>query len=223
MESIFMRTAQGLLESAMLAKQKLKDLCALRNTKGDRILITDKILAYEGTPQNRGKLLVCTKGHIVDMGLIALINFISAGNPSTSGIFYFPSYKWDTKTTYMRLGTGGSVTTHGTTGLTSPNATPPSSQSGVTSNPDQGSYRVAWTATWNAGVLPAITVTEIGLWLNNIGSATTLQPFQWSPQNAQINVQFFSRISEADGDFSSFLVNTAVPLTIEWRLTFTYA
>lgn len=62
--------------------------------------------------------------------------------------------------------------------------------------PAVGTYRVSWIATWNAGTLPAIDVSEIGLSLCS---------------------------DDSDGDFTTFTVNVAVPLTIEWRLTFTFA
>jgi hypothetical protein len=210
LESLFMRR--------FLALQKLKDVLKRRNTFGDRIIIKDEVLVYEGD-----KLKFKTKGHIVDMGLILLINFLSASVNNGSYTVQYPSYLWTAKTTYMRLGIGGSITTHGTTGLSNVENTPPSSQSGANTNPDQGCYRVSWSATWNAGVLSAITVTEIGLWLCMLGAALTLQNFGWTPLQQAGSVQFFSRISQADGDFSQFVVNTSVPLTIEWRLTFSFA
>ena len=111
------------------------------------------------------------------------------------------------------------------TALTTPSSTVPSSQAGTTSNPSAGVYRVSWTATWNAGSIAALVITEMGLWLA-IGTYTTLQSFGFQfPLNNQItqSAQFFSRLNEADGDFTHFTINTIVPLMIEWRLTYSFA
>jgi hypothetical protein len=51
---------------------------------------------------------------------------------------------------------------------------------------------------------------------------TDLQNFGWTYFKGD-STALFSRLSAADGDFTSFVVNTSVPLTIEWRLTFTFA
>ena len=197
-----------------LSTQKLKDVFKRRNTFGDMIKVTDEILVYEG-----GKLRFASKGHIVNQGLIHMINAIAASTTQAGSQYYLFSYNWTSKTTYMRLGTGGNVTTGSVTSLTTPVATAPDSQAGSTSSPSAGTYRVSWTATWNAGTLTAITVSELGLFLY---LQTGLQGFGWTGFNGA-GVALFSRLSAADGDFTAFVINTSVPLTIEWRLTFTFA
>ena len=206
-----------------LVFQAIRDKLKLRNTFGDKIIISDMIEIYEGTPQHKEKLLVRTKGHIVDYGLINITNFLAAGLPNTTYQTQFPSYQWTSKTTYMRVGTGGGTTTHATTALTTPDATAASSQAGATSNPTGGQYRVSWSATWNAGAIAALSVTEVAIWLEMLAGQTALQAFMWIPPQAAGSLQFFSRISEADGDFAHFTINTAVPLTIQWNLTFAFA
>jgi hypothetical protein len=199
-----------------LSKQKIKDLLKRRNTFGDIVKVTDEIRVYEGD-----KLKFASKGHIVNQGLIHLINALSASTTnSSSGYKYLFSREWTSKTySYMRVGTGGNVTQGTTTGLTTPVGTGPDSQAGATSSPGGGTYRVSWTATWNAGTLTAITVSELGLFLY---LQTNLQSFGWVNFTGSTTA-LFSRLSDADGDFTSFVVNTSVPLTIEWRLTFTFA
>jgi hypothetical protein len=199
-----------------LSKQKIKDIFKRRNTFGDVIRVTDEILVYEGD-----KLKFASKGHIVNQGLIHMINALAASQTPTSGYpFYLFSRDWTGRNySYMRLGTGGNVTTGSVTGLTTPVGTGPDSQAGATSSPSAGTYRVSWTATWNAGTLTAITVSEIGLFLY---LQTGLQSFGWTGFNGA-GTALFSRLSAADGDFTAFVVNTSVPLTIEWRLTFTFA
>ncbi len=198
-----------------LSKQKIKDLLKRRNTFGDVVKVTDEICVYEGD-----KLKFASKGHIVNQGLIHIINALSASMTSSSGYKYLFSREWTNKSySYMRVGTGANVTQGTTTGLTTPLGTSPDSQAGTTSSPGGGTYRVSWTATWNAGTLTAITVSELGLFLY---LQINLQNFGWT-NFAGSSTALFSRLSDADGDFTAFVVNTSVPLTIEWRLTFTFA
>ena len=210
----------NLKRALCLSEQKLKDIFKRRNTFGDVVKVTDEILVYEGSGENK-KLKFASKGHIVSQGLIHMINAFSASTTnSSSGYKYLFSYNWTARTnSYMRLGTGGNVTQGTTTGLTTQVGTGPDSQAGATSTPGGGIYRVSWTATWNAGSLTAITVSELGLFLF---LNTTLQGFGWVDFTGA-GTALFSRLSAADGDFTAFVVNTSVPLTIEWRLTFTFA
>jgi len=167
-------------------------------------------MVYEGD-----KLLFKSRGHIVNQGLIGLINLIGGGGAANLAM----SLTWSTKVGgILHVGTGVGVTTSAMTTLVTDVATDPNSQSGVIASPALGTYRVSWIATWNAGTLAAINVSELGLSLN---IDPTLNAFEstWTP----LTKTFFSRLSDSDGDFVTFLVNTAVPLTIEWRLTFTFA
>lgn len=188
-------------KSYCLFAQKLKDVFHKRNTFGDVVTLSDSVCVYEGN-----KLKFASKGHIVNQGLIAIVNFLGAGSGTMD-----PTVGW-----YMRVGTGGSVTTGATTALTSQDSTAANTTGGVLSNPS-GSYRIAWTHTWNAGTLAAITITELGLFIKQDSSLNTFAA-AWSA-----GVSLFSRLSAADSDFTGFAVNTAVPLTIEWRLTLTFA
>ena len=204
----------------MMLRQRFRDAFKLRNTEGDKILITEQYVIKSGS-----KILFATKGHIVNAGLQMLTNIMGISYCyNNSQNMEFPAYNFASETTYIQLGTGGNVTTATTTALTTPVAAKANSQSGSATNPANGQYKINFTATWNAGALTALTITEMGLWLNAISDITTFQAFGATPTiNATTNVFFFSRISVADGDFASFVVNTAVPLTITWTLTFQYA
>ena len=210
-------------------KQFWQNLLKLRSTFGDKIEIKDEIFVWEGEAKNR-KLKFKSKGHIVNQGLIWLINLAATGGTGysvTSNYFnWFGSANFTPSgNSYIRLGTGGNTTVATTTALTTPCATVPSSQAGQTTNPSAGVYRVSWTATWNAGSIAALSVTEMALWLA-MGTFISLQSFGFQfPVNGQTtqSAQFFSRLSEADGDFTHFTINTSVPLTIEWRLTYSFA
>lgn len=207
-------------------KQFFQNGLGLRNSFGDKVIVSDEIRIYEGIGENR-KLKVKSKGHIVNQGLIAITNLLSwstiiYGNTVNGGL---ASYNFTPSgNSYIRLGTGGGATAGTTVSLSAPVATTPSSQAGTTSTPQGGQYRISWTATWNAGALTAITVSEVGLFLAFGSSFSTLQSFGWSRNNYVVeNAMFFSRLSSADNDFTAFVINTTVPLTIEWRLTLTFA
>ena len=191
-------------------KRKVRKALGLRNTLGDYIIIADEVLVYQGD-----KLLFKSKGHIVNQGLIHLINHISANSFNLA-----PSINWSAMGQgVMHVGTGVGVTTGNMTSLAADEGTDPDSQSGATSSPAGGSYRVSWLAVWNAGSLAAINVSELGLRLYLDGYALNAFGGTSSPA-AKV---FFSRLSDADGDFTTFLVDVTKPLTIEWRLTFSFA
>ena len=163
-------------------KQFFQNGLGLRNTFGDRVIVSDEIRIYEGEGKNR-KLKVKSKGHIVNQGLIAITNLLSwstityngSSNGGLSSYNFTPSGN-----SYIRLGTGGGATAGTTVSLSAPVATVPSSQAGTTTSPQTGQYRISWTATWNAGALTAITVSEVGLFLAYGSSFSTLQSFGWS-------------------------------------------
>jgi len=216
-----MKESNNLRRTIFLLGQKIKDLLHMRNTFGDRIIIQDEVLAWAGSAEQvkkgTAKLLFASKGHIVSQGLVELVNLMALG--ALHGVSDVPSTGWGTGGR-IRVGTGTGATTASMTDLVTPNVTNPSSVAGSTSNPTAGVYRISWTATWNTGVLTAVTVTELGLYLVlYLG----LQTFGATPVSGPTNLSFFSRLSSSDGDFTAFLVNIAVPLTVEWRLTFTFA
>ena len=85
-----------------------------------------------------------------------------------------------------------------------------------TDNPSAGVYRAIWTAVWNAGTISG-TVGEMGLFCNiqkTLGTPTiTLK---------SLTATMWSRLSSADGDFTSFTINETVPLSVEWRIIFQF-
>ena len=187
--------------------KQLQRMLKLRNTFGDKITVTDEILVWQGK-----KLLFKQKGHIVNYGLIGLIDILAAGSSIQA-----PSYNWGTNGT-IRLGTDTVTPTGGaTTALTAEINTAPNTHSGATANPASNQYRVAWIATWNAGTISG-TIGEMAL---KLYIQNTLLAFGAS-FSASANT-LFSRLSVADGDFTAFTINTSVPLTIEWRLLLTFA
>ncbi len=72
---------------------------------------------------------------------------------------------------------------------------------------------VAYTFNWNSGTITG-TLGEVGLF--NYLYPTT----DWI--NGSYNKSMTSRLSSADGDFSSFVIDDTVPLTIDWTLRFEF-
>ena len=109
-------------------------------------------------------------------------------------------------------------TAYNTTVLTSPTGTSPgtgpNSINGTISNPSAGVFNMTIAATWNPGTVSGI-VGEMALY-NNVYTAGNLRGFQWGGNFNPPSAILVSRLSVADGDFSSFAINTANPLSIAW-------
>jgi hypothetical protein len=209
---------------AALFRQRIKDFFKLRNTKGDSIKITPRVSFIEGTIGKDARLIASTKGHIVDSGLITITNYLCAGTDaspnylgwngaavSSSGVPVVPS---------CRLGTGAGGTIHSTNALASIVSTPPSTLTCATSMPSGGSYKGTMTATWNAGSLGAITITEAAMWIygHSGGALLTAVSGAMTP-----GLLFFDRVTSADGDFTSFTVNVSKPLVLVYDIINPYA
>lgn len=206
-----------------LARQRIRDILHLRNTKHDRIAVTPVVTFFEGTLAKPLRHIATTKGHLVDAALVDLCDWTSGNyggittiaawmyqyGVGSSGIPSVPS---------IRLGTGGGSTVGSTSALTSIENTPPNSINGSNSNPSAGHYLNAITATWNAGSLSAITVTEAGLWAYLISSLNT---WGWSLGLSRA-VELADRVSANDSDFASFVVNTSVPLSAQYQVNWNF-
>lgn len=155
------------------------------------------------------------RGHnkVVGQGLRHLINQYGAsgGTGSSSHI----KGHANGNLAHMRVGTGTGATIDTTTALTTEVATAPNTLVATLSNPVAGTYRMESLATWNAGTLSAITVTEIAI----KGDLNTTLGSNSTPSSNQL----LSRLSTTDGEFSSFVVNTAAPLAIRYRMDFVFA
>lgn len=152
------------------------------------------------------------KNKIVGQGLRHLCVMLHIGTISFQGIFTAATYT-------MRVGTGTGATVDTTTALVTPNTTAPNTvASGFSESPSAANYRVKLSCTWNAGALPAVSVTEIEIRTSVSG------PF-FTTINSSANGApgMFSRLSSTDAEFTAFTINTAVPLTIEYRLNFNFA
>lgn len=173
---------------------------------GHRFYVLGEVIVRQGET-------VVSRGYnkIVGNGLRHIINTIGgwAGLGSTWSNMGIVALG----TSGIRLGTGAGTTVDGTSSLVNQNITLPNTVSHAWDTPATSTYRFRLTATWNAGTLPAITVTEIGIF------ATLSQALGAGGPQAVM----FSRMSVTDGEFASFTVNTAVPLSVEWRISISFA
>lgn len=151
------------------------------------------------------------RNKIVGQGLRHLANSLVSGiQMSTAGTSFETNVP---SRSYIRVGTGTATTVDATTTLATAVATNPTSTTMASDNPSSGVYRAKFTATWNAGALSAVTVTEIGVFGN---IAVTY------PGTTISALALFARLSSADAEFTAFLINASVPLVVEYRVVFTF-
>jgi hypothetical protein len=217
--------------SKTIASMKLKRFVRDLETNIGKKLLHDAVIMEGFLDITNGDTVIHGKNSIVDQGLAGIANWISGNTIAYNGSAYpLGSFSWNGSppgySTYMVVGSNTSQgTSNGTTGLQSPivmgggggTGTKPNSQSGATSTPGVGQWQVQWTATWNAGTLPATTLGEVGLYLYLIPAT---QGFQ---AGAGATTLLFSRMASADGKFTAFTINNAVPLSIAWNFRLTYA
>lgn len=116
-------------------------------------------------------------------------------------------------------------TLYTTTTLTSPigtaPGTAPNTTGGTVTNPSTTIFRILFSATWVPYTVSG-TVGEMALYLRLM--SPTIQPFRWTKYApATEPLQLASRLAVADGSMSSFSINTASPLTVNWIIQFSYA
>jgi len=176
---------------------------------GERIRVKAEVEVWNGETH-----FIVTHNHFVQQGLIHLVNFLTVQRTG-GGFLYNCASGYYT----MKLGTDTThITDASMTALYSEIATEPNTLLGLNTNVGLGVKRFTVTATWNAGTVSG-TVGELGLrW----GMFTTLQGWAWDAYTNASTKQLLSRLSHADKDFMAFTINTGAPLTIEWRVTFSF-
>lgn len=191
-----------------------------QSPKGELVVWGEAVIKNGATEiRARNKIVGQGLRHMLNNGMLGF----TANCGSGINITYPPAFETNQLTrSYMRVGVGGGATTDTTTALTAVNTTNPDSTAIANDNPSSGVYRRKFTATWNAGTLPAITVTEIGVFgfLNTV--LGTIPAGSAGATTNGVALTLFARLSAADSEFTSFLVNTAVPLVIEYRVVWTF-
>jgi len=113
------------------------------------------------------------------------------------------------------------ATTHDLTTLKTPIGTSPGTDAntktgeGLTTISD-GHHRIAYTAIFNPGTVSG-TVGEVALYLGMPQDLT-----KYGVVDASFTQVMVSRCSVADGDFSSFVIDTSKSLVISWEVFIAY-
>jgi hypothetical protein len=154
---------------------------------------------------------------------ISFFNYSGCGGTSgySNGGAYFPAYNWQ-----MYLGTGAAATTSGMTSLASPIGTTPGTVPNVTAitfkdGSSDGIWDIIYSATWNSGTVTG-TVAEMALYLTKFSAST--YGFSNLTQNSTLDSgrAMMSRLCTGDGEFSGFTIDNTKPLTIDWKIRFTF-
>ena len=166
-----------------------------------------------------GDKIIKAKNHFVDAGLRGILSTIIFA-------YVYPNYTWNlwAHDWHIYLGSDTSTTTTATmTELQSPigtaPGTPPDTKSiDVKDGSSDGVWEAIFIATWYAGSVPATTLGELALYMRAPANTT----FRWVTGNYSPDEVMVSRLSSADGDFSSFIIDDTKPLTVEWHVKFSF-
>ncbi len=185
--------------------------------------VKDAVIIEGFVEITNGDTHIIAKNSVVDQGLISLVSWLTVESLTSQG--HVPASGFGAvSNSSMRIGTDTvTSTTHGMTALQAAIGagigTAPNTQNRANSNPAAGQYQVTYTATWNAGTVSG-TLGEVGLFLN---IWTLAQGLQTGTATTPTTNTLFSRMASADTKFTSFAINTAVPLAISWIVRFTFA
>ncbi len=179
----------------------------------------DEIKIEGRVSMRQGDKILCrdARNHFVDAGLKGIISqIIFSQFISTDYIYYHWSSAW-----HIYIGSDTTTPTVTTmTELQSPIGTAPGTapdSKTITSihdgSPD-GDWYAIWQATWNPGSVSG-TVGEAALYMRAPDRSTFRWDVTYGYTPAEVMV---SRVSSADTDFSSFVINTSLPLTVDWKI-----
>jgi hypothetical protein len=193
----------------------------LGNTNIILVKMTNKkILMWGEVTIRNGDKVIKAENHFVDAGLKSIISPFLFQNIGASK-WYLPLNLW-----HIYIGSDTAVptvTTH--TELQSPigaaPGTAPSSKiiSVIHDGTPDGDWYLTYSAVWNPGVVPAVTLGEAALYMRNADKSTYL----WSGAGYTPTETMTSRLSSADGDFGSIVIDDSKPLVIDWTIHFTFA
>jgi len=88
----------------------------------------------------------------------------------------------------------------------------------VTSSESGGTYKAKLINTWDSGTLTEDTLGEVVLETYGLKASGNI-PYDAYDYHSQ-SQNFFGRASSADGDFSSFTIDTTEPLTVVYKIIF---
>lgn len=184
------------------------------------------IKGYVTIRQGDKVLAKCVRNHFVDAGLKGIIStLIFANMYRTSSSPYTLWYNWYTD---WNIYIGSDVVTPTNTGHTAltnpigaaPGTAPNSKSASLKDGAADGIWNATYVATWNAGAVSG-TLGEMALYMKAPDKTTfgwNLSAVTYSPP-----VVMISRLSSADLNFSSFIIDEGVPLTVEWTVQLAFA
>jgi len=174
-----------------------------------RIVITGSVEITNG-PKHAGPY----RNHFVNNALQALMYILLTSFSSSS----YTIAPLNPNTMYIGSDTS-TKTTASMTALVAPIGTAPGTAPNIWNSSIQllsNGSAVTYSATWNVGTVSG-TIGEMALYgsaATSIGSANS----NWGSSAVML-----SRLSVADGDFSSFTINSTYPLVIAWTVQFLFA
>jgi len=160
-----------------------------------------------------GEHVAIGRNHWVAQGLETIASYlVYNGQGMWGAVINWNIYIGSDTSTTTTVGMTSLVSPIGTAPGTAPNTT---SYSGVYYSTSTTPVVLTYIATWNAGTVSG-TLGEVGLYLYmNTGGLTN--------GAAASNPGLASRLSAADGSFTSFTINTAAALTVTWTVSLVYA
>lgn len=204
----------GTIDNSIIQKELIN-----RNLETNKDIIRGDSIKIQGFVDiKNGDTHIKAKNKFTQSILKHIMNFLSNGNGAAIPTMTFGCYTYS-----MYIGTDTiTPTVYNTTVLVSPIGTSPGTGpnilSGSSTNPSNGIFNITITATWNPGTISG-TVGEMALYIDSFDS---LQGFRWggilNPQTSKLA----SRLSVADGSFSSFNINTSNPLIITWTIQLSF-
>jgi len=175
---------------------------------------------------SQGEDVICkdVRNHFVDQALKGIISTIIAGSePTSAGLWKLWSETGQWK---MYIGSDtATATTRATTALTTPIGVAPGTPPNTQSIPDihdggaDGDWYAKWRGVWNAGTVNG-TLGEAALYMRCPDKSV----WGWEAGGEYTPaVVLASRLSSADLDFDSFVIDNGNALTIEWKLQFKFS
>lgn len=211
----------------MKIKYLLEDLVWKLPRRARKALIGDSVLLRGTVIIHMGNKVIVGRAHnrLVSLGIKALLQELISEQTATTQFGMSRDFNLNAASARMRVGTDvANPTTEGMTALSAEITTDRNSANTRYEKIAAGQYRIKWVATWNAGTLAAVTIGELGLYTVGMAaqSDASLPIDNGLFTSSSATQQLFSRLSSASGDFTAFLINVTVPLTIEWRLDVTF-
>lgn len=180
----------------------------------DELKLTGKVSIWQGEGEDKEVKVDRAKNKWVDAGLRGLLSMLLMSRYNVYAWAYeFQIYLGQDTTT---------ATTHNLTALVDPIGAAPGTAPDTTSgedrtNPATGTWHTAYIAIWDAGSVSG-TVGEVALYLRPFTNITA----EWVETLQTKTRQMVSRCSVADGDFTSFSIDTSKSLTVYWEVQISY-